>query len=76
MSFDTLFSLALFVGALFLMMRFGCSAHMGNTHGHGGSNSDQTDGAGQDSSKSANGMSASKSAHGVSIRNAHRHGWC
>jgi len=29
MSFDTLVSLALFVGALFLMMRFGCGAHMG-----------------------------------------------
>jgi len=41
MSFDTIFSLALFAGALFLMMRFGCGAHMmGHAHGHGASGSD------------------------------------
>jgi hypothetical protein len=45
MSFDTVVSLALLVGALFLMMRFGCSAHMGHGHGHSGSNADRSGGA-------------------------------
>lgn len=40
MSFDTVFSLALFAGALFLMMRFGCGAHMSHAHGHGPSGSE------------------------------------
>jgi hypothetical protein len=56
MSFDILISLALFVGALLLMIRFGCGARMGHTDGHGGSNSDQTGGAGQGSFKRANGV--------------------
>jgi hypothetical protein len=76
MSFDILIWLALLVGALFLMMRFGCGAHMDHADSHGGSNSDQTGGAGQGSFKSANGMSTSKTAHGVSNRNARRHGCC
>ena len=28
MSFDTVISLALFAGAMFLMMRFGCGSHV------------------------------------------------
>ena len=43
MSLDTLVSLALFAGALFLMMRFGCGAHMGHAHGHDGTHSDHSD---------------------------------
>ncbi len=44
MSFDTLVSLALFLGALFLMMRFGCGAHMGHAHNHDRSTADRTGG--------------------------------
>ena len=41
MSFDTVVSLALFAGAMFLMMRFGCGSHfMGHARGHGASGSD------------------------------------
>ena len=57
MSFDTLFSLALFAGALFLMMRFGCGAHMGHTHSRGGARSNQTRGAAPDSRNGENGAS-------------------
>lgn len=47
MSFDIAVSLALFVGAVFLMMRFGCGAHhMGHAHSHRGSAAGQADGAG------------------------------
>lgn len=42
MSFDTVVSVALFAGALFLMMRFGCGAHMGHAQRHGGPSADQT----------------------------------
>ena len=38
MSTDTLLNLALFAGAMLLMMRFGCGAHvMSHSHQHGGS---------------------------------------
>ncbi len=38
MSIDTLLNLALFAGALLLMMRFGCGAHvMSHAHQHGDS---------------------------------------
>ena len=57
MSFDTLFSLALFAGALFLIMRFGCGAHMGHAHNHRGSSSDRTGGADTASSSSAHSAS-------------------
>jgi hypothetical protein len=50
MSFDTVVSLALFIGALFLMMRFGCGAHMSHAHRHGGTSADQTGGGAAGSS--------------------------
>jgi hypothetical protein len=46
MSFDIVVSLALFVGAVVLMMRFGCGAHMGHAHSRGKSAVGHADGAG------------------------------
>ena len=88
MSFDTLVSAALFVGALFLMMRFGCGAHMGHAHGHGGTRSDQAGGpvgsntgaggAGPASLDGASSALPGKSAQpqNASEGKAHRHGCC
>jgi hypothetical protein len=87
MSFDTVISLALFVGALFLMMRFGCGAHMGHGHRHGGSNADRAGGAtGPNISKtgsaglaalsSGNSEPHVKEATAAPQAKAHRHGCC
>jgi hypothetical protein len=90
MSFDTVVSLALFFGALFLMMRFGCGAHMGHAHRHGGSAADRTGGgavgsspgkavgAGLASLSSATGALPANGAQpeGPSEHKAHRHGCC
>jgi hypothetical protein len=90
MSFDTVVSLALFFGALFLMMRFGCGAHMGHAHRHGGSNAGQAGGGavGSNSGKavgagvaSLNGATgalpaASARPEGPSEHTAHRHRCC
>ena len=92
MSFDTLFSLALFGGALFLMMRFGCGAHMG--HAHRRSSSDHAAGAGTASSSARSASPGSVSSGNASAaksnaslletagdgspgnEKAHRHGCC
>ena len=91
MSFDTVFSLALFAGALFLMMRFGCGAHMSHAHGHGETGSDNE--AGNPGRRPANtapptqatgtpaaAAFASKTGADAGApepsRNAHRHGCC
>lgn len=39
---DTLFSILLFAGLFYLMMRFGCGAHMRRGHHHGHHANDQT----------------------------------
>jgi hypothetical protein len=90
MSFDTLVSLALFLGALFLMMRFGCGAHMGHARNHDRSTADRTRG-GAIGSNSGEAVGASvatlNSATGPLPVNgatpekaaegrAHRHGCC
>ena len=89
MSLDTLLNLALFAGALFLMMRFGCGAHMGHARGHGGTRSDQaggpvgsnTGGAGGAGLASLDGAGSapplkSAQAQNASEGKAHRHGCC
>ena len=91
MSFDTVVSLALFAGAMFLMMRFGCGSHvMGHAHSHGASGSDNEAGASgrpanaalstQVSGTPAAAASASQtgadSGAPEASRNAHRHGCC
>ncbi len=91
MSFDTIVSLALFAGAFFLMMRFGCGSHvMGHARGHGASGSDNEAGV---SSRSADAApptqmasmpaataSASQTGAGSGAPEAgrivHRHGCC
>jgi hypothetical protein len=82
MSFDTLVSLTLFVGALFLMMRFGCGAHMGHAHRHRGPTADQSGGgavgAGVASLSGARGALSASGAkpEKISEHKAHRHGCC
>jgi hypothetical protein len=90
MSFDTIVSLALFFGALFLMMRFGCGAHMGHAHRHGAPAADQTVGGtgGSNPSRavgagvaSLNGATGALSVNGGRSEKtpegeAHRHGCC
>jgi hypothetical protein len=89
MSFDTVVSLALFAGAMFLMMRFGCGTHvMGHAHGHSASGSDNEP---RNSGRPANAalstqVSGTPAAGAVSqigtdsgeqaSRNTHRHGCC
>jgi hypothetical protein len=62
MSFDTLVWLALFAGALLLMLRFSRGAHMGHAHRHGAPNPDTAGGAGQGSLHSALSASSFKSS--------------
>jgi hypothetical protein len=90
MSFDTLVSLALFLGALFLMMRFGCGSHMGHPHHRGGPTADRTSGAAVGSKPgeavgagvaSLNGATGALSANAGQPGSApqgkeHRHGCC
>ena len=76
MSFDTVVSLALFVGALFLMMRFGCGAHMGHARSHHRSTVDRTAGV-----ASPNGATVALSVdreapEEAPQHRAHRHGCC
>ena len=92
MSFDTVVYLALFAGAFFLMMRFGCGSHvMGHAHGHGASRSDNE--AGNSGRRSADAapptqmtdmpaaaasgpQTGADSGAPEASRNAHRHGCC
>jgi hypothetical protein len=90
MSFDTLVSLALFLGALFLMMRFGCGAHMRHVHSHQGAATDRTGGGavGSSSGKAAGAGVASLTGAAGALpvdgaapeeahqHKAHRHGCC
>ena len=90
MSFDTLVSLALFLGALFLMMRFGCGAHMGHAYSHHRSTAYRTGGGAVGSSSgkpvdagvaSLNSATGALSVDGAAQEEApqhkaHRHGCC
>ena len=81
MSFDTLVSLVLFVGAIFLMMRFGCGAHMGHAHNHGRATSDQPGRSNSAGLASLNGANSDLPAKGAETERApegkaHRHGCC
>jgi hypothetical protein len=83
MSFDTLVSLALFAGALLLMLRLSRGAHMGHDHSHGAPNPDTASGAGQGSLHNANSASSFKSSDAAPREpdsptqgNARRHGCC
>jgi hypothetical protein len=88
MSFDTLVSLALFLGALFLMMRFGCGAHMSHALSHHRSTGDRAGGGAVGSSSvkavdagvaSLNGATGALSVDGAEEapqHKAHRHGCC
>ena len=89
MSFDTVVSLGLFAGAMFLMVRFGCGSHMmGHAHGHGASRSESEGGdSGRRFANSASptqmiGTPAMASKTGADSaapeggKTAHRHGCC
>jgi hypothetical protein len=75
MSFDTLVSLALFGGALFLM-RFGCGAHMRHAHSHAGSSPNQSADGATASLDSAYPVRPAENAHKTPNDNAHRHHGC
>lgn len=76
MTIDTLVSMALLGGALFLMMRFGCGAHMGHTHSHAGSSPTRSAGADAASFDSANPARSAENAGKAPNENAHRHHGC
>ena len=76
MSFDTLVSLALFGGALFLMMRFSCGAHMGHAHSRGGSGPNRSAGGGAASLDSAYTIRPAENGDKAPNENAHRHHGC
>ena len=76
MSLDTLVSLALFAGALFLMMRFGCGAHMGHAHSQGRSNSHTVGGLRPGSQNSVSSAPSAKGGDSAPEKNVHHHGCC
>jgi hypothetical protein len=89
MSFDSIVSLALFFGALFLMMRFGCGAHLGHAHRHGAPAAHQTGGTSRSNPGKAvgagvaspNSVTSALSLNGGQPGKAledkpHRHGCC
>ncbi len=80
MSFDIVVSLALFVGAALLMMRFGCGAHMGHARRargsaarHAGAGSGVNDGVGL---ASPNGGASVRPARGQTAERSRREGCC
>ncbi len=73
---ESLIYFLLFAGAFFLMMRFGCGAHvMGHGHGHGESSSGRAESAASCREKfEANPTAFAKPAETTSQGKEHAHG--